>query len=171
MPELTLATLANLAEVIGATSIVTGMIFGAFQIRHYRKQQIDAIAANLTRTFYSRDLAAALSLLQPLPDGITLTELRAMGDRYPEAAITVATSFETMGLLVFKRIAPLSLVSDLAGGIINTMAKKLARWLEDMRIEQEQPSWAEWFEWLGDQCDRVKSNEAPAYIRYRDWRP
>ena len=46
----------------------------------------------------------------------TPAEIRALGREYEEAAITVCTSFETMGLLVYKRIAPMDLVLDLAGG-------------------------------------------------------
>ncbi len=129
------------------------------------------VMSDLTRTFYSRDLAQALSLLQGVPDGISLDELRARGREYEEAAVTVATSFETMGILVFKRIAPLDLVVDLAGGIISTMIHKLHRVQDDLRLELEQPSWAEWFEWLGDQVERVKHQNPPAHVAHRDWRP
>ena len=79
MGELSLATLANLAEIIGAGSILTGLIFGLFQIRQYRAQQRDAVAINLAQTFYNRDLARALTLLQSVPDGISLQELRDKG--------------------------------------------------------------------------------------------
>jgi len=171
MTTLTLPALANLAEIVGASSILTGLVFGWFQIRQYRAQQRDAVAINLAQTFYSRDLARAVTLLQSVPDGITLEELRARGDEYVEAAITVTTSFETMGLLIFKRIAPMDLVLDLAGGIVTTMSRKLARWQADVRTEQNQPSWGEWFEWLGDKASESKTSSEPAHIRYRSWTP
>jgi hypothetical protein len=76
-----------------------------------------------------------------------------------------------MGLLVFKRIASLELVMDLAGGIVTTMTRKLERWLEDLRVEQEQPSWGEWFEWLGRQAAKIQSVSEPAHIKYRNWKP
>ena len=60
---------------------------------------------------------------------------------------------------------------DLAGGIVTTMTRKLGRWLEDLRVEQEQPSWGEWFEWLGRQATKIKSVGEPAHIKYRDWEP
>jgi hypothetical protein len=167
MTGLSLTTLANLAEVLGAGSIITGLAIGWFQIRQYRIQQQDAIAMNLAQTFYSNDLAQAISL----PDGISLEEIRERGPEYSQAAITITTSFETMGLLVFKRIASLELVLDLAGGIVTTMTRKLGHWLEDLRVEQEQPSWGEWFEWLGRQAAKIKSVSEPAHIKYRDWKP
>jgi len=170
MPELSLSSAANIAEIVGASTIVTGVVFGWIQLRQYRIQQRNSIAQSLTQTFYSRDLAAAIALLQSVPDDISLAALRAMGREYEEAAVTVTTSFETMGILIFKGIAPLDLVVDLAGGIIVTMNRKLSRVQEELRVEQQQPSWGEWFTWLGDQVERVKTKEPPAHIRHHDWR-
>jgi len=72
-------------------------------------------------------------------------------------------------LLVFKRIATLDLVLDLAGGIVTTMARKLSHWQNDMREVQDQPSWGEWFEWLGNQAEKIKHQKTPAHIKHRDW--
>ena len=113
-----------LAEIVGAGSIVTGLTFGWFQLRHFRDQQRD----------------------------------------------TITTSFETMGLLVFRRIATMDLVLDLAGGIVTTMNRKLRRWQNDMRSSQDQPSWGEWFEWLGDRAEKVKRSQTPAHVQHQDWK-
>lgn len=171
MSELSLSSIANVAEIIGAITIITGLVFGCIQIRYFRIQQRDAVAINLMQTFYNRDLTQAFALLQSIPDGISLEELQARGTEYVKAAITVASAFETMGLLVFKRIAPLDLVLDLAGGVIVVMSRKLRNWQKDLRETQNQPSWGEWFEWLGDQAEKAKSGTTPAYIAHREWKP
>jgi hypothetical protein len=171
MQDFALSTWANIADIIGAGSIVTGLIVGWIQIRHVRRQQRDAVAINLAQTFYNHELAQAISLLQSVPDDSSLAQVRAMGEIYQQAAMTVCTSFETMGLLAYKRIAPMDLVLDLAGGIVGVMSKKLRRWTDDIRAEQAQPSFAEWFEWLGDQARRIKSDAPPAHIQYRNWKP
>ena len=62
-------------------------------------------------------------------------------------------------------------VLDLAGGIVATMCKKLRQWAEDLREEQQQPSWGEWFEWLGDRALESKGNKEPAHIAHRSWTP
>ena len=90
-----------------------------------------------------------------------------MGNEYVKAAVTVTTSFETMGLLVFKGIATMDLVLDLAGGIVTTMSRKLHAFQNDMRESLQQPSWAEWFEWLGDQATNIKNADDPAHIKYK----
>ena len=167
----TLSTLANLAEVVGAGTIVTGALFGVVQLRHFRIQQRNTVAQSLAQTFYNRDLANAIALIQKVPDGISLSELRSRGPEYEEAAITVTTSFETMGVLVYKRVATLDFVTDLAGGIVITMCRKLERYQADLRRELDQPSWAEWFEWLGDQVARKKGGQSPAHVAHANWRP
>lgn len=169
-----LNTVANVAEILGATSIVGGLTFAIVQVRHYRAMQRDAIATNLMQTFYSSDLAEAFALLQEIPDDTGLEELRVMGREYYRAATLVVTSFETMGLLVFKRIAPLELVHELAGGVVVVMERKLHRWQAELRIEQNQPSWGEWFEWLADRVrERAGAGgvKEPAHIRFANWRP
>ena len=169
MGDIPLSTWANLAEIIGAGSIVSGLLFGWFQLRHFRVQQRNTVAINLAQTFYDHDLAEALALLQSVPNGVSLQELRDMGPKYEFAAITITTSFETMGLLVFKRIAPMDVALDLVGGIVSVMIVKLRDWQNGVRIELEQPSWGEWFEWLGDQALKRKSERAPAHIEYKNW--
>lgn len=171
MTDFSLDTWANIADIIGAGTIITGLIVGWIQIRHLRRQQRDAVAINLAHTFYSHDLAAAITLLQAVPDGVTRKQLHDMGVEYERAAVTLATSFETMGLLVFKRIAPLDLVLDLAGGIISNMCNKLRVWQQELREEQHQPSWGEWFEWLGDQAAKRKTVSEPAHILHKNWKP
>ena len=114
MNEFSLATWGSIAEIIGAGSIVTGLIVGWIQIRHLRRQQRDAVAINLAQTFYSPDLARSVALIQPLPDDVSLSQLRELGDDCMVAALTICTAFETMGLLAYKRIAPMDLVRDLA---------------------------------------------------------
>ena len=171
MTGMGLETWANVADIIGAGSIVTGLIVGWIQIRHLRRQQRDAVAINLAQTFYSPELAQSVALIQPLPDDISLAQIRELGDEYMAAALLICTSFETMGLLAYKRIAPIDLVLDLAGGIVSVMRVKLRRWSEDIREEQNQPSFAEWFEWLGDQALKKKPESEPAHIRFKEWKP
>jgi hypothetical protein len=171
MTGMSLEQIAAIAEIIGAFTIISGLVFGWFQIRIYRAQQRDRIATNLMQTFYSPELARAVSLLHQVPDGVSASELRKMGQEYEQAAIIVGTAFETMGLLVYKKIAEFDLVMELAGGMMSSMHRKLASWLEAIRIEQQQPSWAEWFEWIAKMADKHKAEKDPAHKSIVDWKP
>lgn len=171
MTGMSIEQLGALAEIIGACTILTGLIFGAYQIRAHRVEQRNAIATELTSTFYNAELARAVLLLQQLPDGATADQLRAQGLEYEDAAIIVCTSFETMGLLVYRKIAPFDLVMDLAGGMVASMYRKLDGWVVAKQIEQNQPSWAEWFVWLAQRAEKYKHSPAASAGPVSGWRP
>jgi len=170
MIDIDLQTAANFAEILGSLSIAAAIAFGTFQLREFRHRRRNSVAAELMRTFYSADLAEAVALLRALPDGISASNLRENGPEYERAAVLVTTTFETMGLLAFRRIAPFFLIEELAGGMTVVMWRKIGNWLETVRVEQSQPSWAEWFQWLAEQMLETKAEHEPAHVRHRNWR-
>jgi hypothetical protein len=48
--------------------------------------------------------------------------------------------------------------------------RKLDVWIETVRAEQSQPSWAEWFQWLAEHFQSRKNEARPAYLAYKGWR-
>lgn len=163
--------IANIAQIASAVTIISAILIGSFELAEFRKQRRNTAAAEIMRTFYSPELAHAVWLIRGLPDDIAAEELRGKGNEYEQAAVLVSTNFETMGLMVFERIAPMQLVEKLAGGMVVVIWRKLRPWLAQIRKEQMQPSWAEWFEWLARQCERRKPGQEPAYTKYDDWKP
>ncbi len=168
---MTLVELASLAEIVGAVTILSGAIFGLYQLTEFRKQRQEVVASDLMKTFYSAEFSQAVALLRTLPDDCSAQQLRALGPKGEEAAVQICTIIETMGVLVHQRIAPYSLVEELAGGVITVLYLKLRVWLKTVREEQDQPSWAEWFQWLAEQLIQRKDQGEPAYLKFRDWQP
>jgi len=60
---------------------------------------------------------------------------------------------------------------DLAGGIIVVTWQRLEPWLTELRLQQNNPSYSEWFQWLAEQLERRKDEKKPAYLLHRDWAP
>lgn len=168
---MTLDQAANYADIFSALAVVGGIAFGLMQLSEYRKQRRDVIAAELMRTFYSVDLADAVTLVRRLPDHCPADELRKRGLEYERAAVIVNTSFETMGLLVFRRIADYDIVEQLAGGMVVMLWRKLDMWVAAVRDEQSQPTWAEWFQWLAELSAPRKSSTQPAHLKHKGWTP
>jgi hypothetical protein len=166
-----LETVSSISQIAGALTIVGGTIFGLIQLSELKKQRRDLVAGELMRTFMDVDLGNALTTIKCLRDGVSAEELRRAGPEAERAAVLICTRFETMGLLVFQQIAPFALVVELAGGIIVVMWRKLGPWLEHIRAEQSQPSWAEWFQWLAQQCETTKRKTVPAHRRETSWTP
>jgi hypothetical protein len=167
MNNVLLQTVAAYAEILGAMTIVTGFVLGWFQIRFYRSQQRDRVAINLVQTFYNPEFSRAVTLVQGLPDHVSAQELRARGPEYIEAISVVTMSLETMGLLVYKKIASADIAIELAGGLATTMFRKSDVWLEVVRDEQKQPTWAEWFEWFAKKSADFKESRQPGHLRQR----
>ena len=103
----TLAYWASIAEILGGISIFTGITIALIQLYHYRGLQRDAIANNLAQTFYNHDLARALTLVQELPDGVTLEECRARGRDYAQAVVIVSGC--PTGVRLFEATNPITL--------------------------------------------------------------
>ena len=166
-----LQTYAALAEIFGALTILGGGLFAFVQMREFRRRRRQQIASDLCREFTKPDLARAVNLVRSLPDGITLNELFAMDDEYQDAMQMVGMTFESMGLLVQKRIASFQVVQELTGGLVLMLWKKLEVWIKETRDEQDNPQFGEWVEWLVGQLEERRSDLIPAHIRYKEWEP
>jgi hypothetical protein len=168
-----LNTLASLGEFLGGMAVIGGVIFAVIQVRHYRQRRRDAAAIELMHAVLGPQFAEAFRLLGLVPDGISATELRAMGAEYEGAALSVFLMYETVGLLVFRGVAPFHLVQELTGGAAVAMWRKLRPYFEEIREERSHERIAEWFQWL---AERLEEQEAriptqPAQKRFADWEP
>lgn len=168
-----LSTLANIAEILGTLTIIGGAVFAVIQIREHRAHRREAVTVELIRSFHAPHLAEAVNLIRELPDGVSAEELRSKGPQYERAAVLVSTTYETMAFLVFRQMTSYAIVRELTGGLAVLMWRKLSRWMETVRREQAQPSWAEWFHWLADQLarDSEQKESHPAYVRFAERRP
>jgi len=168
-----LGTLADLADLLSGAAVIGGAAFALIQLREYRRQRRENAAAELVKSFYNPEFARSVRLIRLLPDGCTASELRAKGAEYEEAAILVSFAFETIGLLVFRRVTPFSIVEELTGGLAVLMWRKLEQWERDVRVESAQASWSEWFQWLVERLlDSTRTrSQKPAYEAFSGWRP
>ena len=123
---MTLEMIVGIAQIVGAVTVVGGTIFALIQLSEYRKQRRDAVAGELMRAFMNADFANAVEIVKKLPDAASADDIRCGGPDAERAAVLVNTTFETMGLLVFERIAPFTLVVELVGGIVVVMWRKLS---------------------------------------------
>jgi hypothetical protein len=162
---------ANVAQIIGTLTIVGGAVFGIVQLIEFRGQRRDLVAVELMRSFYNPEFSHAVTLIRALPDNVSAADLRAGNADHERAALMVAMMYETMGLLVFRRIASFDLAQELTGGLIVVLWRKLGVWVASVRDEQAHPRFAEWFEWLAIQFGKPAHMAVPAYDAFRDWKP
>ena len=168
-----LGTLANLAEVLGALVVIGGVVFAVVQIRQFQRQRLEVAALDLMRAWQSPEFTRAFSIIQSLPDKLSAEDLRTHSGDAEAMAMVIGNTFESIGVMVHRRILPLSIVDELMGGAVVYLWEKLERWTRELREEQSRESVYEWFQWLAehlrDQPDFQSGD--PAHIAFRDWEP
>jgi len=168
-----LETLANLAEVFGSLTIIGGLIFAVIQIRQYRQQLRETATLELMNKFQTSEFAQAFRILRSLREDVSSAELNANSPETEAAAMFVCSVYETVGVLVFRRILPFQVVEDLTGGAIALCWRKLRAWIEEIRVETGNDRVFEWFQWLVERCaeqNQIESKSLPAYKAHQDWK-
>jgi hypothetical protein len=168
-----LQTLANLAEVFGTLTIISGLIFAVIQIRQYRRQLRETATLALMNKFQTLEFAQAFRIVRSLHEENASSELNANNPEAEAAAMFVCSVYETVGVLVFRRILPFQVVEDLTGGAVTLCWRNLRAWIEEIRVETSNDRVFEWFQWLVERCaeqQQIESKSLPAYITHRNWR-
>ncbi len=164
-----LSTYAALAEIFGVLAIVFGGIFAAVQLSEYRIRRKNQVAVDLCGRFTEPEFGRAISLIRRLPDGIAFEDLQAMDTEYQESAQIVGMAFETMGLLVFKKIASFQMTQQLTGGLLLMIWRKEEIWIKGTRAEQSNPRFGEWMQWLAERLQECEEDMVPAYEAHSSW--
>ena len=168
---MSLSDLANIVEIVGVLAIVFGIVFGLIQLKQHRKQSRDMAILELARSFEDPEFTAAYILITSLEDGVSDEDLRSKGPDYVAAAMRVGWKFETVGMLIYKRVVPMDAMADLVGGFSLKMWAILGEWAQEMRQKQDQPEFFEWYQWLIERlAERGESTREPAYQANRLWR-
>jgi hypothetical protein len=162
-----------IANLLNAVAVTIGVAFAAAQIRDYRRQRRRDTMVELVRSFQSPAFTRALRRINGLPDGASLQQIReGWGADGEDAVFLVGLTWESLGVLVFRREITLDLMDDLFSGAISISWRKLSAFVaEDRRVMGRDTVW-EWFEWL---ADRMRDHErgtppTPAHVAHRDWR-
>lgn len=168
-----LNTLANMAEILGASTIIGGVVFGLAQINQMRHQRRDAAAIAFLDSVQDGEFARAYMRVLQLPDDISLNELRERELKFEEAAVFLATNFETVGLMVYRDIVDFEVVRDLLGDAVIAVWQKLRRWAYELRDQQERDTVFDWFEWLSSKLeeDYAEFGHQAIFVKRRKWKP
>ncbi|MBM4368163.1 MAG: hypothetical protein FJ102_18270 [Deltaproteobacteria bacterium] len=163
--------LATLANVLSATAVVSGVVFGMMQIRHMSKTRAIFSSAELVHAMQNAAFVDAVGLLLTLPENAD-PKLVTENPQMMDAAQLVGHVFESLGVLVYHRILPLHLVDDLMGGFLRDTWLRLRPFVEEQRREHG-VYYSEWMQWL---VERLEEHPSPgkkqgAHLAHRRWRP
>lgn len=167
-----LSRLANMAEIFSAIVVVGGIVFALLQMRQTRQQRRELAAIELFRSFGSPQFTAAYRNVLHYPDGLTANQLKLTYPDGEDCAMLISTTMENVGVMMFQRIVPAAVVKKLIGSNSVILWRKLEHWIEDLRIELENPYAFEWFQWLAMTLAKISDNTSkPAWDAHDDWQP
>ena len=163
--------IAGIVEILGILAVAFGVWLALRQFKLLRSQRRDLAIMECARSFEDREFTEAYGLITELKQGISLDEIKALGNEYELAALRVGMKFETIGLLVYKGVVPIDAMQDLVGGAALTIWNVLETYTYQTRKVRSHPTFWEWYQWLVDRLREESSTKSiPAFELYRDWK-
>src|SRR5437588_8902110 len=165
--------ISTIANLVNAIAVTAGVIFAAVQITQYRQRRHRDAMLELVRSFQSPAFTSALRRVLSLPDGANAEKIRkVLGPDGEDAVYLVSLTWESLGILVFRREVTLDLIDDFFSGPILLSWQKLKLYSEEWRRNLNRKTGNEWFHWLAERMlEREKASPpVPAYIAHRNWR-
>ena len=165
--------ISTIANLINAIAVTAGVIFAAAQIRQYRQRRQRDAMLELVRSFQRPAITAAQRRVLSLPDGADSAKIReVLGPDGEDAVYLVSLTWESLGVLVYRREVTLDLVDDFFSGPLVISWRKLKVYSEEWRRTLNRETGNEWFHWLAERMlEREKTSPPiPAYVAHRHWR-
>jgi hypothetical protein len=158
-------------QIIEALAVVVGVVFAMVQVRQYQRDKHREAAMELLHSFQTPECAKALNIVYNLPDGLSKDEIeRQIGDDF-HLVYALMTTWESLGILVFRGEVDLDLIDDFFSGPIRISWRKLEGHVMGERALLGRDTIEEWFQWL---TERLAEREAatpptPAHVAHRHW--
>ena len=164
--------LVGLAEVVSAIAVLVGFGFAISEVRRARERKARESALELVRSYQTPDFAHAIMLLGDLPDSVTKDELEKCCREDLKLVSLLLGTWESLGVLTFRREVSLDLVCDFFSGPIVLSWRKVGPMVEEMRKETGRQTLYEWFQWLAERVLEFEEQASPipAHIEHRRWR-
>jgi len=145
---MTLGNAANVAELIGGIVVVGGLAFAIVQLAQLRRQRRELAAIELARSFSNPAFARALQRVLQLEPGLTADELQQLDEKSLDAMMLLSLTFESVGIMVHRRIVDIEIVWELMGGVVIAAWERLQPWAIQQRELSGREKFDEWVEWL-----------------------
>ncbi len=164
--------LTTILSIISTSAIVAAGVFAGVQLRLYNKQRTRESALQLVHSFRTPEFLRAVNIVFDLPEGLSKRELEdRLGDKLVDVLVMFGT-FESLGILVFRREIEIQLVEDFFSGIIILSGRKLKKYLVEVREAGNRQTYYEWAQWLSEQLEKreLRTPPVPAYVAFSDWK-
>jgi cytochrome c oxidase assembly factor CtaG len=149
--------------VIASASVVAGIIYYSFQVRHQTKVRQTDTVMRLYSTYSSNEFREALIKVMSLQFEDYEDYVKKYGPWFSDepahkAMAMVAMFFDGVGVLLYKKLIDQSLIYDLFSTAIRVFWEKMKPVMLGLRRESNDPKVFEWFEYLYNEMKRRENN-------------
>jgi hypothetical protein len=158
--------------LVSTLAIVVGLYFAGIQLRILNKQREGDAATQMLHSFQTPEFHEAVSILVDLPEGLSKREIEErLGDKMTCMRVLFGT-FESLGILIFRREININLVEDFFSGVIILTGKKFKNYIKEVRELSNRPTYYEWMQWMYEHVEKRESKTpaVPAYIEFQNWK-
>lgn len=161
-----------LFDFVTMVAVVSGVIYGAIEVGNLREAREREAMIRLYEIGEAEAYVNAVTLVINLPDTLTAIQMNRIVKENETTIRYLWTTFEGLGVLVYRKQIPLPWVDELYGGPIMTTFRKLKPWIEYRRIETHRQSYNEWYQWLAERLAEYEKDgeRTPAHIAHKDWK-
>ncbi|HEY2165471.1 MAG TPA: hypothetical protein VGH04_15850 [Gemmatimonadaceae bacterium] len=147
-------TFLHVLSAAASIALISGVIIAIMQLRHQARIRQEDVAMRLYATFGEESFVRHYQRVSRWGYA-TYADYRDKGTADDATSLmVVSVFFESMGLLLKRGLAPIDLLDDLLSGpVLEAWPKVRPIWV-GLREDHNQPSWAEWFEFLHDEMAR-----------------
>jgi len=161
-------------DTISMIAILAGIVYGALELRQFRQNKEREATFELMRLIQTPEFSQALTALIQLPDATTTEDLLALPKPQLDQLYHLQSTWESLGILVYRGDVSLNLIDEFYGGPILFSWRRLRPLVEYNRRIFQRESLNEWFQWLVERLEASyegKPEMQPAHEAYRDWEP
>ncbi len=160
-------------QVIESIAVVIAVGFAILQVRQYRRDKHREAAMELLHAFQTPEFAKALCIVYAMPEGLSAEEVKKFTGADFHLVYAMATTWESIGVLVCRGEIDLQLVDDFFSGPIRISWSRLEEFIRAEREANRRETIFEWFQWLNERLGELESEEppVPANIEHENWTP
>ncbi len=158
-------------QAIESIAVVIGVGFAMLQVRQYRRDKHREAALELMHSFQTPSFAKAMNMVYNMPDGLSKEEIENHSGNKFHLVYALMTTWESLGILVFRGEVELDLVDEFFSGPIKISWRKLQGHVLGERELLGRDTIEEWFQWLTERLAERESVKArvPAHIAHKHW--
>jgi hypothetical protein len=132
--------------MLASASVIAGIIYYAFQIRHQTRIRQTDLVMKLYSTYGSKEFQEAWATVREFEFKDYDDFMKKYG--WSAAMSEVGLFFEGVGVLLHKKLIDISVIDDLFTGPIKMTWEKMKPIIEGHRRQKQYPQFYEWLEYL-----------------------